>query len=286
MPGLAARGRLRPLLRGLLLLLASSAAPALAAPPAAKPQRIVSLNLCTDQLLLQLVERERIQALSILSQSALNTVLHAEAEGLPVATGNAEEVIAMAPDLVLVGSYTTRHTTAMLRRFGIPVLAIPGANSFAEVASELRTVAAAVGEIERGEALIADFEQRARTLEARHHNPRPLATQFVSGGFSAGSHTLYHDIFAAGGHDNGGAQAGLVGYGHLPLEQLIAHAPAVLITSDYRRDQPTLGNRLLQHPAITALGVRELAMPARLTVCGGDWNLDAAATLLAADTQP
>lgn len=271
-------------LRLYLLVLAAiwpGVQPATAAAPAARPQRIVSLNLCTDQILLQLVGRERIAALSFLSQDAFSTALHEQARGLPIAWGNAEEVLALQPDLVLVGAYTTRHTTAMLRRFGIPVLVVAGANSFDEVAAELRSVARAVGEEARGEAIIARFAERLAELEASHRSPRPLATQFASGGYSAGSATLYHDIFAAAGHDNGAARGGLAGYGILPLEKLVEHAPDVLIGSDYRRGTPTLGNRLLQHPAIAGLGAHEVVLPARLTVCGGPWNLDAAALLAA-----
>ncbi|MFA7606924.1 MAG: ABC transporter substrate-binding protein [Rhodocyclaceae bacterium] len=245
------------------------------------PQRIVSLNLCTDQILLQLVGRERIVALSFLSQDPFSSVLHEQAQGLPVAYGSAEEVLTLEPDLVLVGTYTTRHTTALLRRFGIPVVAVPGAQSFAEVKEEIRTVARAVGEVGRGEVIIARFEARLAQMQAGHGATRPVATQYRSGGFSAGRNTLYHDIFEASGHDNGAARAGLDGYGMLPLERLVAEHPDTLVSSDYKRGTPTLGNRLLQHPAITRMGADEHILPARETVCGGPWNLDAAARLAA-----
>ena len=248
---------------------------------AGAPQRIVSLNLCTDQILLQLVERERIVALSFLSQNAFSSVLHERARGLPVAYGSAEEVLTLEPDLVLVGTYTTRHTTALLRRFGIPVVAVPGAQSFAEVKEEIRTVARAVGEEARGEAIIARFEARLAEMRASHPVARPVATHYRSGGFSAGNNTLYHDIFEAAGHDNGAARAGLEGYGTLPLERLVADNPDALIGSDYNRDSPTQGNRLLRHPAITGMGADERILPARETICGGPWNLDAAARLAA-----
>lgn len=280
LPAVRVPRRLTP---ALALLVLAAAWPAAAA-PAPKPQRIVSLNLCTDQILLQLVERERIAALSFLSQDAFSTALHEQARGLPVTYGNAEEVLALQPDLVLVGTYTTRHTTALLRRFGIPVLAVPGANGFAEVAEEIRSVARAVGEQARGEAIIDGFRARLAELAAAHREPRPVTTQFSSGGFSAGSATLNHDIFAAAGHDNGAALSGLAGYGILPLERLVEHAPDILIGSDHRRSAPTLGNRLLQHPAIAGLGAHAVTLPARLTVCGGPWNLDAAALLAAEDT--
>lgn len=258
-----------------------AAALSVAAPVGAAPQRIVSLNLCTDQILLQLVERERIAALTFRAQDANNSVLYDQARGLPVVYGNAEEVLTLKPDLVIVGTYTTRHTTAMLRRFGIPVLAIPGANSFADVEGEIRAVAQAVGEQARGEAIIQGFRAHLAELNASHREPRPVTAQYRAGGYSAGSTTLYDDIFAAAGHDNGAARAGLRGYGILPLEKLVEQEPDVLVTSDYGRSAPTQGNRLLQHPAIAGLGVHEIVLPARLTVCGGPWNLDAAALLAA-----
>lgn len=249
--------------------------------PPPHPQRIVSLNLCTDQILLQLVERERIAALSPRSDDPAGSAMYQEARGLPTVRGNAEEVLALQPDLVLVGTYTTRHTNALLRRFGIPVLAVPGANSFDEVVGEIRTVAKAVGEVERGEALAASFQARLAAMAARHPAVRPVAVQYRFGGYSAGSHTLYHDIFVAAGYDNGAARSGLRGYGVLPLEQLVVEHPDVVIGSDYRRNAPTQGNRLLSHPAIAAMGAQQAILPARETICGGPWNLDAAERIVA-----
>lgn len=278
----ASRLRARALRLALLALAAVPGAAPQAAPP---PQRIVSLNLCTDQILLQLVGRERIAALTFRAQDAGSSVLHAQARGLPVVYGNAEEVLTLKPDLVVVGTFTTRHTTAMLRRFGIPVLAIPGANSFAEVEAEIRAVARAVAEEARGEALIARFRARLAELGAGHRELRPVTAQYRPGGHSAGRATLYQDIFAAAGHDNGAARAGLHGYGILPLEKLVEQLPDFLVTSDHGGGAPTQARRLLQHPAIAGLGAREVVLPARLAVCGGPWNLDAAALLAASEAR-
>lgn len=251
---------------------------------AAPPQRIVSLNLCTDQILLQVVPRERIAALSWLSQNPESAALHREAQGLRIVRGNAEEVLALQPDLVLVGTATTRHTTRLMRDYGIPVLALPGAESFAEVREQIRAVAGAAGEVARGEAVIAAMSVREQALAsaqaARPSRVAPrTATLYWAGGRSAGSRTLYEDILHAAAYVNGASQARLKGYGSLPLERLVAQAPDVLLTNDYKRNVATLGNRLLQHPALTGLGAQDVRLPSRLTICGGPWNLEAAALL-------
>lgn len=283
LPGLAARpagpGRARLCMRRLILALgvACAASAAVATTP---PQRIVSLNLCTDQILLQLVARERIAALGWLSQNPESAMLYREAQGLRTVRGNAEEVIALQPDLVLVGTQTTRHTTRLLREFGIPVLALPGAESFVQAREQIRTVANAVGETARGEAVIKAMAARERETRATHASTTAVvATPYWPGGRSAGAGTLYDDILGAAGFANGAARAGLKGYGALPLERLIAQTPDVLLTNDYKRKVPTLGNRLLQHPASRGLGATEVTLPSPLMICGGPWNLEASARL-------
>lgn len=246
---------------------------------AASPQRIVSLNLCTDQILLQLVPRERIVALSWLSQNPESAALYREAQGLRTVRGNAEEVLALQPDLVLVGSVTTRHTTRLLREFGIEVLALPGADSFAQVREQIRTVAQAVGDAARGEMVVAAMEAREGELRATLAVRKGTATPYWSGGRSAGANTLYNDILHAGGYVNGGTKAGLNGYGALPLERLIAQTPDLLLGNDYKRGVATLGSRFLQHPALLGLGAKSVTLPSRLTICGGPWNLDASESL-------
>lgn len=252
--------------------------------PSFKPQRIVSLNLCTDQLLLQLVDRSRIAAVTYLARDPQAAALYEQAEGLRVVRGNAEEVLALQPDLVLVGLYTTRHTTALLRRFGIPVVVVPGANTLSEMEQELRLVAEAVGEGHRGAELWAAYE--ARRLKSVNGNaPKIVTMRYSAGGFSSGSGTLIDTIINASGQINAAARAGMQGSQRLPLEKLMEQSPHILIGSDYQRRSPTQDNRLLGHPAITALNAQHIIFKGRDTVCAGIWNLDAADQLRALESK-
>ena len=269
---------------GLLTLCGTVAMLELSAQPifAVKPQRIVSLNLCTDQLLLQLVDKSRIAAVTYLARDPQASALHKQAEGLHTVRGNAEEVLALKPDLVLVGLYTTRHTTALLRRFGIPVLVVPGANTLAEMEQELRQVASAVGEERKGAELWSTFE--ARRLKAMEGiNPTIITTRYSAGGFSSGAGTLADTIINAAGQINAATRVGIQGSQRLPLEKLLEQAPHILIGSDYQRQSPTQDNRLLGHPAIKSLNTRHIVLEGRNTVCAGIWNLDAADQLRGLD---
>ncbi len=84
------------------------AAPAVA--DEAKPARIVSINMCTDELLLRLADRDRIASVTRLSQDRRNANMADAAAMYPANHGLAEEVISYHPALVLAGVYTSRTT--------------------------------------------------------------------------------------------------------------------------------------------------------------------------------
>src|SRR3546814_9604599 len=76
------------------------------------------MNVCTDQLVMQIARPERIVSLSFLSRDPQVSAMAAEAVVFPVNHGLAEEILPLRPDLVVAGSYTTRPTVHLLRRLG------------------------------------------------------------------------------------------------------------------------------------------------------------------------
>ncbi len=137
-----------------------------AAAPATNPARVMSLNLCTDQLLLVLLPRERITSVSFLSLSSQNAVFTAEAAGVPVNYGSLEEVFVQMPDLVIAGTATTPTARGLLSRSRIPLLQVPPAENFDQIRSVTRLVSRAVGEELKGEALIQHMDRTLAELAA------------------------------------------------------------------------------------------------------------------------
>lgn len=112
---------------GIIVLALALAAPITS--DAAKPQRIASLNVCTDQLVIALAERSRIATVTFLAPNPDTSFYYREAKGLPINRGAAEEVLALKPDLIVAGTYTTPATTALLKNsvigsnYSIPTIA-------------------------------------------------------------------------------------------------------------------------------------------------------------------
>ncbi len=66
----------------------------LASPAFAKPQRVVSLNLCADELALRLADPGVVKSVTWLSQDPRNANMAAKAAALPANDGHAEEALA------------------------------------------------------------------------------------------------------------------------------------------------------------------------------------------------
>src|SRR4051812_11164048 len=132
----------------------------LASPAAAAPQRIVSMNLCTDQMALLLAGPERIVSISFLGADPAESPLAAMARGIPLNHGLAEEIVAVKPDLVLAGTYTTGFAKAMLARLHYRVLEIDSPNTIAGIRTTFLRVGEALGDRDRAVQLLADMDER------------------------------------------------------------------------------------------------------------------------------
>jgi iron complex transport system substrate-binding protein len=253
--------------------------PALAAE---KPVRIVSANLCADRLLVALVEKERIVSLSrYASDPSLSTVTD-KISGIPLNRGDAEEIAAMNPDLVLVGVFTARASADMLQSLGVPVYRVGVPLSLAEMRKGIRDLAARVGESERGEALIANLDQSMAQLPPVSHPAR--VAFYAAGGWSQGSGTIADEILHQLGAINVAAEAGIKGGGNLTLESLISTRPDLVVVETGGDKQPSMQTQLLDHPLLSQQHQRRLNMPMQLWACA-DGSLAEAAQKIAGALQ-
>lgn len=246
---------------------ASVAARADAGNPA--PQRIVSVNLCTDQLLVDLVSHERIAGISRLAADPVLSAVADRVQGITLLRGMAEEVLAQKPDVVLTTAYSTPEVVALLRRIGVRVEVIDMANDLDGIRQAIRHVARVVGEVERGETLIGDFDHRIAAAAPRDtHRPTALVYQINS--LTAAPGGLLDAAFGAAGFQNAARLRHLGPAGQLPLETLIAHPPdLVVLAHDPQRFRTAMADNL-RHRAFRNLLTRRwhVKVPMSLWLCG------------------
>lgn len=265
------RGKIRASIFAVLLLVAS---PTLAAPPS----RIVSLNLCTDQILLDLVPRERIAALSWLAADRDVSPVADDITGLKLVRGGAEEILALAPDMVLANPYAAAPTVDLLKRLGYATEVIPFAQDFEGIRLAVRRVAAAVGEPARGEALVARFDAAlASTTRSAQNGKPPEALVYQVNGLVSGSGSLIDGALTAAGLSNQASTRRLASGGRLALEQLVAAPPDLVVLAQAPRTYATVVSDNLRHPALERLMQLKpsLVLPMPLWLCGSPRITDA-----------
>ncbi len=233
------------------LLSPATADPATADPArATAPQRIVSLNVCVDQLVLLLADREQIAALSYAAANPAQSTMAEAAEGLPLLYGHAEEVLPYAPDLVLAGNFTSRPAVALLRRLGYEVQEIPDALTLADIRDNIVAVAAAVGHPERGTALLARFDAGLASAAPPDDGRTPAVAFLSLGLYGAGEGTLVDDMLRAAGLANAATRWGVNFIGPVNLETLLLDPPDGLVLGLDSTTETSLSSAVLAHPAL------------------------------------
>ncbi|WP_294355105.1 ABC transporter substrate-binding protein [uncultured Sphingomonas sp.] len=245
------------------------------------PMRVMSMNQCTDQLVLALLPPSQIASVSWLSRDPVGSLMAARAAKVEVNHGSAEEVLAQKPDLVVAGSFTTPALRAMLKRLGYPLIEVDHANSVADIRRITRQVARAVGEPARGEALIARMDAQLAAL-ARRPGPAIRVVAWDRTGFAAGEGTLYDAILQAAGARNLVREPATLSYRKPNVEVLLRANPALLVQGTADAAQPGLGDDLVRHRVVRQYWRgRTLPIAQGYYVCGTPMIAEAAARLRA-----
>ncbi|HVY20096.1 MAG TPA: ABC transporter substrate-binding protein [Bauldia sp.] len=253
---------------------------------AGTPQRIVSINLCADELLLTLADPGQIAGLSVYATDPTLSFTADAAKAFRHDAASAETVVGLKPDLVLAGRYTKRATRDMLDRLGYRVELLDAAKSIADSEKIIRQVAALVGHPERGQTMIAGIEAARTRAAAAAPSGHPTAAIYQRRGYVTGGDTLSGELLAIAGFQNDGAPLAGNSGGFVPLERIVASPPDYIVVAASTRRAEDQGSALLAHPALAALYPPEkrIVLPEKLTVCGGP-SLPAALDWLASEAK-
>lgn len=251
------------------------------------PQRIVSMNLCTDELLMRVVDPSRIASITYLSQQPVNAPLglDAIASKLKVNHGLAEEILMQEPDLILAGRFTSTTAVNLLRKLGYNIVVFDPENTLEDMRTNIRKLGAAVGEAARAEQVIAEFDARLAALQARiPAGEMPVFADIGVNNYVAGANTLYTHIVNAGGYRTLGQALGFDGYRNLPLEQVLSVKPALISTATPWTSPPSMSTMALRHPALRAMvaSTPHVTIPERYSTCGAPSVLGAVEILVGA----
>ena len=100
--------------------------------------KVASLNLCTDELLLQLAAPNQIVSVTHLAQQPAETPLWRQARRYRSNDGSLLSVAGLKPDLVVTMGGGARDRLRIAKRLGIRTVDLPFAQSLADVATSIK----------------------------------------------------------------------------------------------------------------------------------------------------
>ena len=244
-----------------------------------KATRIVSLDFCADQYVLQLADEKNILALSSDATKEFS-YLRDKAIGFKRIKPLAENALLLKPDLI-VRSYGGGPKAAQFyEHAGVPVLNVGWANEIEDINQIIADLAIGLGEEDRGKALISEMENRLAALDAiSYPNPLPKLLYVTPTGYTSGSGSLVHEIIEKAGFENYQSKPG---WHPLPLERLATEQADFIAASffDLKATHPAAWSAIRHPVARDLLKSRpSKSLDGSWTACGAWFILDAVEAL-------
>lgn len=220
----------------------------------------VSLNPCTDAILVEVALPEQVLALSHYSRDPAASSMDVEvARGFGVTGGTAEEVIALQPDIVLASSFIAPTTRAALESAGLRVESFGSPSTVTESADQVERLAMLTGQEEAGRALAA----RITAPGDQSAGEAGSALLWQPGQIVGGASSLVADHLRWAGFTSYAQERGLAQADHITLEQILTDPPDLLLVAGDSAGQ--------RHPVLAeATGAMQVArFEPNLFYCAG-----------------
>jgi iron complex transport system substrate-binding protein len=240
-----------------MLLLAPSAL--------AAPQKVVSLNLCTDQLAVTMLPKEYLKGVSFNATDKALSLVAATARDVPQLKGTLEEMAEIQPDFVLMAQGQNPRLQEWLGGNGIPFLALGAVSDIDDMQAQVAEVARALDNDEYA----LNLRARQNIIIGQSKLPRPdmRVAVYYPRGFTDGRGTLLNDLIGRMGGINVAEEQGSRGMSYLALEELVMLQPDVLIIPLYDYDVASQAEKLSRHPALKNINAYVVPIPGQYLTC-------------------
>ena len=203
----------------------------------ASPQRVVSLDLCTDWMLIKYAKPNTVAALSrYIHRYPVDWVT----DDWPIHNGSLEQILALEPDLVIVGEYNALLLRQRLQDLGINVETLPLPRTLHDVSTYERQLLT---------LLDISLDRASRMPEPYKNTEKPARLLLLgANGIGTGRNTFEDGVLRHAGWENYLVDDGYI---RLDLEQLVMDPPDMVSWS-----APTsraLANQFSEHTVLKKL---------------------------------
>lgn len=250
-------------------LSALATAPAWASSPTpSSPQRVASLNLSADEILVEILPAERLVAVTRWADEpgTSNVVGLVPAAAYRFAKADLERLLALHPDLVVVSEYTDADFLHLLQRSGLRYHRMTGLGSPSGVRTAILDLGRAVGAEDRAQELVTRYDRVLGELQKRLTGVKRPRVLYWSGGMTAGADTAIGAMIETAGAVNLGRELGVEGIAPPGAERAFAADPDLILVGSWSGAEASVRSHPLLGQSRAVLEGRILTMPNELLV--------------------
>ncbi len=203
---------------------------------AARPVRIISLTLATDEMLLSLVDPQRLSGITFLATDpAISNVAEAAVKIPNKLDVNVETILSLDPDLVLAADWSDAGPVRQLRDAGLPVYLVSSGVTIASIEDKIARLALLTGDNAKGRAMTAGMETRLSAVEQRvsrlPSEKRLRAIDYATWGSAQGRGSSWDEMLRRAGLVDAVADFSSDAWGQVPLskEKILQLDPDMLV---------------------------------------------------------
>lgn len=198
-----------------------------------KYNRIATINLSGDEMILNLVSSERIVGLSgaINEDEDMSNVCDL-AKGFPKIENNIETLLNLDPDLVIGADWIKKENLQHIEDSGINTFIYKTPKTFEEQKNLILDIANLVEEKEKGEIIVKDMETRLKNLQEKISKVKtksPRIMIYTSLETTSGKNTTFDEFVRLIGGINAVSEVGIKGEVKISKETVIDIDPEIII---------------------------------------------------------
>lgn len=221
----------------------------------APPSRIASVTIASDEILLSLLEPERLIGVTTLADDPGISNVASRAALVPHRlTADPELLISLEPDLIIVASWTDPAVVQQLRDAGLTVFLMPAPVGLGPIVETVRMLGELVGEEAEAEALLTAMQAQIAAVSAAVAGVEPLRVLFLTpGNYTSGTPSTIAEVIATAGGIDVAAEAGASQYDPLGDEFILEQDPDVILLTGWTPWDPGFAETFRQNPVYADL---------------------------------
>lgn len=199
-----------------------------------KYNRIASLTLSGDEILLGIVSKNRIAGLSgkINEDKEISNIAD-KVKNFQKIEGNEEILISLEPDLIITADWLNSKIVDIGQIIGAKIYLYKTPESYEEQKKMIRDLGKLLEEEENAEKIIEDMDSKLKKIQTKiaknYRGEKPRVLMYSSFGTTSGKNTTFDDMIKLINGINLAAEAGIEKFQDISKEKLIELNPDIII---------------------------------------------------------